>query len=146
MNSSGNYFLTVSHQNCILISNIVEIVPFDMSSVAINVGHEVSLMEGNSIIVTATGAENYIWHLNGIQISTGTSLEVSEAGIYTVKAFVGNCETTREFIVMLTENNTMAIPNVVTPNLDGKNDTWTLPSKYLNNSNVEIIIYILTEQ
>jgi len=141
VNRSGNYFLTVSHQNCILTSNIVEIVPFDMSSVAINVGHEVSLMEGNSIIVTATGAENYIWHLNGIQISTGTSLEVSEAGIYTVKAFVGNCETTREFIVMLTENNTMAIPNVVTPNLDGKNDTWTLPSKYVNNSNVEIIIY-----
>ena len=137
----GTYTLEVSHQNCTVVSNTLEIIPYDLSQITISSGAVVDLPEGTVTIVTASGAEAYEWYLDGTIVSTEPSLEISQAGSYSLIAKIGECEVTKEFQVNLVENKVLAIPNLITPNNDGINDTWALPLKYLNNSEIEIVIY-----
>ena len=136
----GSYRLEVSYDGCTIASNVLELVPYDMSQVVINVESEMSLPEGTSITVTASGAEKYEWYFNGKLVSIVASLTITQPGTYSVTATVGECEVTKEFVVGLKENHLLAIPNVVTPNNDGINDQWALPLKYLNET-TEIVIY-----
>lgn len=136
----GSYRLEVSYDGCTVASNVLELVPYDMSQVVINVDSEMSLPEGTSITVTASGAEKYEWFFNGKLVSIDPSFTITEPGTYSVTATVGECEVTKQFVVSLKENHLLAIPNVVTPNNDGINDQWALPLKYLNET-TEIVIY-----
>ncbi|WP_129751573.1 gliding motility-associated C-terminal domain-containing protein [Flavobacterium beibuense] len=137
----GSYFMEVSYENCTISSNVLEVIPYDMSQVAISTGPTFDLPEGTTSTITASGAESYAWYLNGVVVSNSPSVEVSQGGLYTVVATVGECEETREVMVSVVENNVIAIPNTITPNNDGKNDKWALPAKYVNKDNVEIVIY-----
>ena len=137
----GAYILEVGHQNCTVVSNTLDIVPYDLSQVTISSGPVVDLPEGTVTIITAEGAETYTWYLGETVISETSSVEVSEGGNYKLVAKVGECEVIKEFSVKLVENKVIAIPNLITPNNDGINDQWALPVKYLNNPEIEIVIY-----
>ncbi|WP_330443465.1 gliding motility-associated C-terminal domain-containing protein [Flavobacterium sp. C4GT6] len=141
VDESGSYFMEVSFENCTISSNIIEVIPYDMSQIAVSTGPFYDLPEGTTSTITASGAESYIWYHNGVIVSYGPDVEVTEAGVYTVVATVGNCEDSRDVTVSLVENNVIAIPNTITPNNDGYNDKWALPIKYVNQENVEIVIY-----
>ena len=136
----GSYYLEVTYHGCTIRSNTLVLEPYNMDQIIISVGGNVDLPEGTSITVTASGAESYIWYFNGEEIGTGDSIEITQPGNYAVKATVGECEVTREFVVTLKENNLIAIPNVITPNGDGINDTWTLPLKYITED-TEVVVY-----
>ena len=140
VNEMGSYYLEVSHNGCTITSNTLMLEPYDMDLIVISVDENVDLPEGTTKTVTASGADSYTWYFNGEEIAIGDSIEISEAGTYMVKAQIGDCEVTRQFVVAIKENNLVAIPNVITPNGDGINDTWALPLKYISED-VEIMIY-----
>jgi len=140
VNEKGSYYLEVSFNGCTIASNTIVLEPYDMSLIVLSVEGNIEVPENTSITVTVSGAESYTWFLNGLQIATGTSIEVSEPGVYSVIAKVGGCEITKEFTVSIKENNLIAIPNLITPNNDGKNDKWSLPLQYLNDD-TEVIVY-----
>ncbi|MEZ0006282.1 gliding motility-associated-like protein [Flavobacterium sp. 28YEA47A] len=141
VNTAGNYFLVVSYLDCTVTSNTLEVVPFDMSQITVDSPRDITLIIGTSITLTASGAHSYEWYFNDAVVSNSPSVTIEEPGTYKLIAKVGGCQVTKEFIVTGMENNMMAIPNVVTPNGDGINDTWNLPTKYVNNQNVEVVIY-----
>lgn len=141
VNESGSYYAIISYGECSSTSNTIELIPFNPDTVVIDAGNELGLLEGTSAIVTASGAETYTWYLNGNIIGNGPSIEITEPGKYSVIAVVGECEIEKHLIITIVENNIMAIPNVVTPNNDGINDTWSLPLKYMNSSEIEVVIY-----
>ena len=136
----GDYYLSITYNGCTLMSNVLSLEPYDMDQVQISVGPAVDLPEGTSIIVTAEGAESYTWYKDGEKISEEDNIKVEEGGTYTMVGKAGDCEVTREFIVTIVENTVIAIPNIITPNNDGVNDTWALPLKYLNDK-TEVVIY-----
>ena len=141
VSESGSYYAIISYGECTSTSNAIELIPFNADAVIIDAGNELGLLEGTSAIITASGAESYVWQLNGNVIGTGASIEITAPGTYSLVATVGECEIEKQIIVSIVENNIMAIPNVVTPNNDGINDTWGLPLKYINSSDVEVVIY-----
>ncbi|QMU30988.1 DUF7948 domain-containing protein [Adhaeribacter radiodurans] len=77
---------------------------------------------------TTTGATGYLWNFG----DGTTSTEVSPSHVYTndgnyqvtLTVYFGDgCQTTREVVSVLTDKNQL-IPNIFTPNGDGKNDTF----------------------
>ena len=140
VSEKGSYYLEVSYNGCTITSNTIVLQPYDMDLITISVGENVEIPENTSITVTAGGAESYVWFLNGTQIGNGPSIEVSEPGTYTLVATVGECEVTKQFVVSIKENNLIAIPNLISPNNDGKNDKWSLPLQYLNED-TEVVVY-----
>lgn len=136
----GTYHLEVIYNGCTITSNDLVLEPFDTDQIVIDVPSAVDLPEGTSIIVTASGADNFTWYHNDDEISTDDYIEVTEPGVYMVKALIGQCEVTREFVVTMVENTVIAIPNLITPNNDGVNDKWALPLKYLNED-TEVVVY-----
>lgn len=141
VNTSGIYRLKVSTPyGCIQYSNFYEVIAFDESSVTVNVPEDITIVNGSSKIISARGAQNYTWYKDNAIINTTSDLTIKEEGVYLLVAAIGNCEVTKTFRVTLTENTSVIIPNVISPNGDGRNDTWNLPNDYAYQSNVEIMI------
>ena len=136
----GDYFLTVTYEGCTINSNIVAVTAIDESLITVNQNSIITIDEGETVLIEANGAETYAWYFNGILIAATSSVTISEPGFYTLIATIGNCQVVKEFNLIVIANNVQAIPNIVTPNNDGFNDLWKLPSKF-TKENVEIIIY-----
>jgi gliding motility-associated-like protein len=136
----GSYYLAITYQSCIITSNILDVELFNEDLVTLDSGPSLSLLEGSTATVTASGAESYEWFLNGTSITTGPSITITGPGTYSVVASVGECQVTKTVNVTTRENNLLAIPNVVTPNNDGFNDKWVLPVKYAEDT-TEVVIY-----
>ena len=89
---------------------------------------------GTVLIVNAgEGFSEYFWSTG----ETSQTIEVSSAGIYSVTVSDENgCPAIDEIDVSID----IGIPNFITPNNDGYNDTWEIP--FLRNmANADIKIY-----
>jgi gliding motility-associated-like protein len=81
---------------------------------------------------TSTGATSYIWDLgNGLpSIGTDPSTIYTAAGTYTVMLIASNggypCVDTAYFTIDVYEESVIIIPNIFTPNGDGKNDVFRI--------------------
>lgn len=106
---------------------------------------------GESLTVTVTtNAANpeFVWLLNNevIPNATQNTFEVTDFGTYNIIITqTTGCETTNELVFQVDEyinlfpdvNN---IPNLISPNGDGINDTWVIPLPYVSGTNTEVII------
>lgn len=105
-----------------------------LDSADVSLGNDTLVPAGTSVILAPdTLYSSYLWSTG----STEETLEVFEAGIYNI--VVTNeygCQANDDIEVILD----IGIPNFVTPNGDGYNDTWSIPFLY-NKPEAKIWIY-----
>jgi len=110
------------------------------------------LEAGDTLSVTvSTTAINpeFQWFLNNevIPNATQSTFNVTDFGSYSVTILQTNNCNTMTMLVFLVEEfinpfpEVENIPNIVSPNGDGINDTWVIPVSYVSGSNTEVIIY-----
>ena len=137
-NESGEFSVDIDLGDC-MTSATIDLDGTGFTS-EIDVDTEgVNLIEDNETLtatVTTTASNpEFKWYLNDVLIAgaTGNSYEISETGSYKVevKQTVG-CVSTEEFkfVVSSAFPNVADVPNLISPNSDGINDTWVIPQEY----------------
>ena len=145
-NEPGTYLVTVNLGNCQTNASIVlENSGFtsDIDVTGTNV-----LLDGETLVATVTtDAVNpeYEWYLNNALITNATSnsYEASELGNYKVVIKqTSGCIASNEFEFIIIEPfpDVAKIPNVISPNGDGINDTWVIPQEYVSGTNTEVMV------
>lgn len=134
----GIYTCEISNGACSVVSSPITITEPDDSSITFFPGTEITINEGGSETIVASGADSYQWFdSNNSLVSTLPSLTVSQSGSYSVVSTIGGCEFTN--IITVDTLSSGIIPNVITLNGDGINETWLLPDGY-NADNITIKI------
>ncbi|OEK08333.1 hypothetical protein A8C32_02455 [Flavivirga aquatica] len=150
-NESGVYSVNINFGGCSASATIDLNSNEFTSSIDVDTSEPNIVEAGESLIatvITTANSPEYEWYLNGSIISgaTNNSFEATEEGNYkaVVTQTVG-CISSSEFIFEITEAidpfpDVANIPNLISPNNDGVNDTWVIPKEYISGTNTEIMI------
>ncbi|WP_420553684.1 gliding motility-associated C-terminal domain-containing protein [Tenacibaculum aiptasiae] len=140
----GEYVLKMTGFGCERSIDPINVVLFDESVVEVTPSVKVVLNQGQTVTVTASGGENYVWHEgqddSGTVLSTNETLDVNALGFYTVVVSVGSCRVVKT-IEVVEQDDQIIVPNIVTPNQDGINDTWQISNRYAFQPTVTIQLY-----
>lgn len=140
----GEYVLKYSGYGCDNELAPIEVILFDDSAVTITPSEIVVMEDGGNATITASGGESYEWYqgedISGALLSTTEELTVNSLGFYTVAVKVGDCSVIRT-VEVVEPDGQIIVPNIVSPNQDGANDTWKLSNSYAYQPNVEVILY-----
>ncbi|HZW63688.1 MAG TPA: gliding motility-associated C-terminal domain-containing protein [Flavobacteriaceae bacterium] len=146
-NESGNYYVTVDLGDCVASASI-DLETTDFTS-SVNLPEGTTALEEDQVIevIVTTTAVNPVfeWYVNGAVIpgATDNTFEISAQGNYRVIIRqTAGCISSQEFLFNITEAfpDVSKIPNVVSPNGDGINDTWVIPQAYVSGTNAQVTI------
>ncbi|MCS7076271.1 MAG: gliding motility-associated C-terminal domain-containing protein [Bacteroidia bacterium] len=115
----GLYVIEATNQGCAVKDSI----RIFRSVPKAGLGGDTCVCIGSNVILTAKSqGMQYVWMPNG---QTTQSIEVSQTGLYqvTVSSLNGRCTDTDQVYVTFVDCS-FAMPNVFTPNADGKNDVF----------------------
>ena len=147
---SGTYSVIVNFGNC-EATGAIELETGDFTS-SLDVPNINMLEFGETLSVTVTTSAinpNFQWFLNSELIPNASQniLNITAFGNYSVIVTQTNgCNATNELLFLVEElinpfPEVENIPNLISPNGDGINDTWVIPLPYVSGSNTEVIIY-----
>lgn len=147
---SGTYSVIVNFGNC-EATGAIELETGDFTS-SLDVPNINMLEFGETLSVTVTTSAinpNFQWFLNSELIPNASQniLNITAFGNYSVIVTQTNdCNATNELLFLVEElinpfPEVENIPNLISPNGDGINDTWMIPLPYVSGSNTEVIIY-----
>jgi gliding motility-associated-like protein len=141
-NIEGDYFLKLSYLGCEITSNIVVIKKADAPLLITNYENEITINQGETITITASGADAYLWYIMDQPNVSTPSIEISQAGVYSLIGTFGNCTVEKIFTVIISDRvSNDFIPNAITPNNDGYNDAWIIPEEFAYKDDVEVVIF-----
>ncbi|MFK2820067.1 gliding motility-associated C-terminal domain-containing protein [Flavobacteriaceae sp. LMIT009] len=142
----GKYTVQVDLGDCSTTGSID--LTSELFEADINVSVFNIMAEGETLPVeVTTSAVNpqYEWYLDGNLISGAISntYTVTEYGSYKVVITQNTgCIGSQEFSFEVRDSfpDVSAIPNIISPNGDGINDTWVIPQQYVSGTDTEVTI------
>jgi gliding motility-associated-like protein len=143
----GNYFLTISFFGCETSSNTITVESIDNSILITNYDENIIINEGGEVTIIASGVDSYQWYNNGVLINSTNQITINEETEVELIALSNGCEIVKNFIVSIESKAfNIVVPNTITPNNDGINDTWVITEELAYKNNVEIIIFSSNQQ
>ena len=147
-NKAGQYSVKINFGSCDATPAIaLQEINFTSS---LNVAATTIINEGETKAITVTtDATNptFEWYRNAVLIAGATTntINVTLEGDYSVIIKqISGCVSQKtlpfEIKFPFVDPNVVLIPNYISPNNDGVNDTWILPQEYVSGSNTEIVV------
>lgn len=145
-NQIGNYGVTVSFGGC-ESKAILDLKTITIKG-TLNEISPITIEQGESKTITVsadTANAIFSWYKNDVVLvnAIASSLDITEEGSYKVQLTHPSCPVSDEipFVIRFSiDPSITAIPNLISPNNDGINDTWQLPQKYISGNDVEVVI------
>lgn len=146
---SGVFSVNVDLGGC-QASGSINLVSESFTS-ELNVDDENTLESGESLTIIATTTAinpTFQWYLNDDLITSATTdtFNATEYGDYIlIISQTSGCIVSSQLTFSISEPleqfpDVANIPNLISPNGDGINDTWVIPTEYVSGTNTEVII------
>ena len=143
---AGTYKLEVNTGSC-LIESFITLTQTPITA-SINIASPSTILTGQVLTViasTTAAGSTFEWYFNSVlQSETSNTFLAANAGIYKVRVnqTVG-CVTFKELNLVLNPSTAIPVivnevPNLISPNNDGINDTWILPTSITSQGNVKL--------
>lgn len=148
-NQSGLYSVTVNYGGCVANASIDLKTYSFSSSINIPATNYIDTESAETLSVSVTSSASnpeYKWYLNNTIIpnANGSNYAVNTTGNYkVVVSQTSGCVSSEELtftVQALMNSNATEIPNLISPNNDGVNDTWIIPQEYTSGTETEVLI------
>jgi gliding motility-associated-like protein len=141
----GTYKVTFDDGVCLAESNIITLSPITFTA-SINQSSPISLSQGESasiIVTTSASVPTFQWFANGSLLpQTSNTLTITSTGTYKVVITqTTGCVVSKEIEFIVQREGIHETPNLISPNNDGLNDKWVLPSSILTQQDIKVQIF-----
>ncbi|HEY6142009.1 MAG TPA: gliding motility-associated C-terminal domain-containing protein [Flavobacterium sp.] len=147
-NQGGLYAVKIDFGGCASTYSI-DLKEIKTISSTINISNPTTIKEGDTVTVVVKTEDvnaTFEWYAENSLIpgNNTNTYDVTSVGSYSVKVFSNSgCGAIVEEFPFVVEpyvpSSTVEIPNLITPNGDGKNEFWNIPEKYVDN-NTQVVI------